>query len=86
MDKDIKMVYKTNSKYQEIEGLVSFLQSSGIQVIRSPHSVVASALDLVNGRCLFVSAEQEAEAKMLIEEYFNENPEFVELPEELKED
>lgn len=85
MDNDIKMVYKTNSKYQEIEGLVSFLESSGIKVISSPHSVVASALDLVNGRCLFVKAEQENEAKMLIEEYFNENPEFVELPDELKE-
>ena len=85
MDKDIKMVYKTNSKYQEIEGVVSFLKSSGINVIRSPHSVVASALDLVNGTCLFVSAKQEEEAKTLIEEYFNENPEFVELPDELKE-
>ncbi len=82
---DIVMVFKTNEKYQEIEGLISFLESAGIKVVRSPHSVVASALDLVNGVCLFVNKEQEAEAKELINEYFNEEPEFVDLPDELKE-
>lgn len=82
---DIVMVFKTNEKYQEVEGLISFLQSAGIKVVRSPHSVVASALDLINGTCLFVNKEQEEEAKLLIDEYFNENPEFVDLPEELKE-
>ena len=56
---DIVMVFKTNEKYQEVEGLVSFLESSGIKVVRTPHSVVASALDLVNGTCLFVNKEQE---------------------------
>jgi len=54
-------------------------------VVRSPHSVVASALDLINGTCLFVNKEQEEEAKLLINEYFNETPEFVDLPDELKE-
>ena len=83
---DIVMVYKTNEKYQEIEGLISFLESAGIKAIRSPHSVVASALDLVNGTCVFVNKDQEEEAKELIEEYFNETPEFVDLPDELKED
>ena len=82
---DIVMIFKTNEKYQEVEGLVSFLESAGIKVVRSPHSVVASALDLVNGTCLFVNKEQEAEAKELINEYFNESPEFVDLPDELKE-
>lgn len=82
---DIVMVFKTNEKYQEVEGLVSFLESSGIKVVRSPHSVVASALDLINGTCLFVNKEQEEEAKLLINEYFNEEPEFVDLPDELKE-
>lgn len=82
---DIVMVFKTNEKYQEVEGLVSFLEASGIKVVRSPHSVVASALDLINGTCLFVNKEQEEEAKILINEYFNEEPEFVDLPEELKE-
>lgn len=82
---DIVMVFKTNEKYQEVEGLVSFLESSGIKVVRSPHSVVASALDLINGTCLFVNKEQEEEAKILINEYFNEEPEFVDLPDELKE-
>jgi len=82
---DIVMVFKTNEKYQEVEGLVSFLESTGIKVVRSPHSVVASALDLVNGTCLFVKKEQEEEAKVLINEYFNEEPEFVDLPDELKE-
>ena len=81
--KDIIMVYKTHDDYQDIEGLVSFLKSAGIGVIRSPHSVVASALDKVNGTCLFVQKEQEEEAKILIEEYFNEEPEFVDLPDEL---
>ena len=82
---DIIMVFKTNEKYQEVEGLISFLESSGVKVVRSPHSVVASALDLINGTCLFVNKEQEAEAKELINEYFNESPEFVDLPDELKE-
>jgi len=82
---DIVMVFKTNEKYQEIEGLISFLESAGIKTVRSPHSVVASALDLINGTCLFVNKEQEEEAKELITEYFNENPEFVDLPDELKE-
>ena len=81
---DIVMVFKTNEKYQEVEGLVSFLESSGIKVVRSPHSVVASALDLINGTCLFVNKADEEEAKVLINEYFNENPEFVDLPDELK--
>lgn len=82
---DIVMVFKTNEKYQDVEGLISFLQSAGIEVVRSPHSVVASALDLINGTCLFVNKEQEEETKILINEYFNEEPEFVELPDELKE-
>ena len=82
---DIVMVFKTNEKYQEVEGLVSFLESAGIKVVRSPHSVVASALDLINGTCLFVNKVQEEEAKTLINEYFNEEPEFVDLPDELKE-
>ena len=82
---DIVMVFKTNDKYQDVEALVSFLESSGIKAVRSPHSVVASALDLINGVCIFVNRAQEAEAKMLIEEFFNDNPEFVELPDELKE-
>ena len=82
---DIVMVFKTNEKYQEVEGLVSFLESSGIKVVRSPHSVVASALDLINGTCLFVNKAQEEEAKTLLNEYFNEEPEFVDLPDELKE-
>ena len=82
---DIVMVFKTNEKYQEVEGLISFLESAGIKVVRSPHSVVASALDLINGTCLFVNKEQEADAKELIEEYFNEAPEFIDLPDELKE-
>ena len=81
----IIMVFKTHEKYQEVEGLISFLESSGVKVVRSPHSVVASALDLINGTCLFVNKAQENEAKELIEEYFNENPEFVDLPDELKE-
>ena len=85
MNNDIVMIYKTNEKYQEVEGLVSFLMSSGINVVRSPHSVVASALDQVNGICLFVNKIQEEEAKLLINEYFNENPELVEIPDELKE-
>ena len=85
MNDDIVMVYKTNDKYQEIEGLISFLESSGIKAVRSPHSVVGSALDLVNGTCVFVNKEQEVEAKTLINEYFNENPEFIDLPDELKE-
>jgi len=84
--KDIIMVYKTHDDYQDIESLVSFLKSSGIEVIRSPHSVIASALDKVNGTCLFVHKNQEEEAKMLIEEYFNETPEFVDLPDELNEE
>ena len=82
--KDIIMIYQTHDNYQDVEGLVAFLKSSGIEVIRSPHSVVASALDLVNGTCLFVHKNQEEEAKMLVEEYFNETPEFVDLPDELK--
>lgn len=82
---DIVMVFKTNEKYQEVEGLISFLESSGVKVVRSPHSVVASALDLINGTCLFVNKEQEELAKELINEYFNESPEFVDLPDELKE-
>ena len=81
---DIVMVFKTNEKYQEVEGLISFLESTGIKVVRSPHSVVASALDLINGTCLFVNKAQEEEAKVLINEYFNEEPEFVDLPDELK--
>lgn len=85
MNNDIVMIYKTNDKYQEIEGLVSFLASSGINVVRSPHSVISSALDQVNGICLFVNKAQEEEAKLLINEYFNENPEFVDIPDELKE-
>lgn len=84
MENEIVMVYKTNEIYQEVEGLVSFLSSAGINVLRSPHSVVASALDQVNGICLFVNKEQEEEAKLLINEYFNQNPEFVDLPDELK--
>ena len=84
--KDIVMVYKTHVDYQKVEGLVSFLRSSGIEVIRSPHSVVASALDQVNGTCLFVHKEQESLAKEMIDEYFNEKPEFVDLPDELKDD
>ena len=83
--KDIIMVYKTHDDYQKIEGLVSFLKSAGIDVIRSPHSVVASALDSVNGTCLFVSKDQEALAREMISEYFNEEPEFVDLPDQLKE-
>ena len=55
MNNDIVMVYKTNDKYQEIEGLISFLESSGVKAVRSPHSVVGSALDLVNGTCVFVN-------------------------------
>lgn len=82
---DIVMVFKTNEKYQEVEGLVSFLESAGVKVVRSPHSVVASALDLINGTCLFVNKEQEELAKDLIKEYFNEKPEFIDLPDELKE-
>jgi len=82
--KDIVMVYKTHVDYQKVEGLVSFLKSSGVEVIRSPHSVVASALDQVNGTCLFVHKDQEELAKEIIEEYFNEEPQFVDLPEELK--
>jgi len=35
---------------------------------------------------LFVHKNQEEEAKMLIEEYFNETPEFVDLPDELNEE
>ena len=85
MNNDIVMVYKTNDKYQEVEGLMSFLLSAGINAVRSPHSVVASALDQVNGICIFVNKEQEEEAKLLINEYFNDNPEFVEIPDELKE-
>lgn len=80
------MVYKTHVDYQNIEGLVSFLRSSGIEVIRSPHSVFASALDQVNGTCLFVHKDQEELARKLIEEYFNEEPKFVDLPDELKEE
>ena len=80
------MIYKTHDDYQDIESLVSFLKSSGIEVIRSPHSVVASALDHVNGTCLFVHKSQEEEAKILIEEYFNETPNFVDLPDELKDE
>ena len=85
MNDDIVMVFKTNEKYQEVEGLVSFLESAGIKVVRSPHSVVASALDLINGVCLFVIKVMEAETKELIKEYFNDTPEFVDLPDELKE-
>lgn len=81
----IVMVYKTHDDYQKVEGLVSFLKSSGIEVIRSPHSVVASALDQVNGTCLFVAQEQEVAAKEIIKEYFNSKPKFVDLPDELKE-
>ena len=69
--KDIVMVYKTHVDYQNVEGLVSFLRSAGIEVIRSPHSIVASALDQVNGTCVFVHKDQEVLAKKLIEEYFN---------------
>lgn len=83
--KDIVMIYKTHDDYQKVEGLVSFLKSAGVDVIRSPHSVVASALDKINGTCLFVHNDQEELAKDLIEEYFNEEPQFVDLPEELKE-
>ena len=83
---DIVMIYKTHDDYQDVESLVSFLKSSGIEVFRSPHSVVASALDRVNGTCLFVSKAQEEEAKLLVKEYFNEKPEFVDLPDELKEE
>ncbi|MBQ7668117.1 MAG: hypothetical protein IJS47_02195 [Clostridia bacterium] len=82
---DIVMVYKTNDDYQNVEALVSFLKSAGINVLRSPHSVVASALDMVNGTCLFVEKAQEEEAKILIDEFFNDKPEFVGLPDELKE-
>jgi ribosome-interacting GTPase 1 len=82
--KDIIMVYKTHDDYQKVESLVSFLKSAGIDVIRSPHSVVASALDSVNGTCLFVSKDQETLAKEIITEYFNEKPEFIDLPDELK--
>ena len=64
----IVMIFKTNEKYQEVEGLISFLESSGIKVVRSPHSVVASALDLINGTCLFANKEKEEEAKVLINE------------------
>ena len=85
MDNEIVMIYKSNDKYQEIEGLISFLASSGINAVRSPHSVIGSALDQVNGTCIFVNKEQEEDAKLLINEYFNNNPEFVELPDELKE-
>jgi hypothetical protein len=46
--------------------------------------VVASALDQVNGTCLFVHKYQEQLAKEIIEEYFNEEPQFVDLPDELK--
>ena len=84
--KDIVMVYKTHVDYQKVEGLVSFLRAGGIEVIRSPHSVVASALDQVNGTCLFVHKEQEKLAREMIDEYFNEEPQFVDLPDELKED
>jgi len=84
--KDIVMVYKTYDDYQDVECLVAFLKSSGIDVFRSPHSVVASALDSVNGTCLFVHKEQEEEAKLLIEEYFNETPEFVDFPNEYDEE
>ena len=86
MDNEIVMVYKTNEKYQEVEGLVSFLKSAGINALRSPHSVIGSALDQVNGTCIFVNKEQAEEARMLIDEYFNDNPEFVEIPDELKEE
>ncbi len=82
---DIVMVYKTNDDFQNVEALVTFLESAGINVLRSPHSVVASALDMVNGTCLFVEKKQEEEARILIEEFFNEKPEFVDLPDELKE-
>lgn len=82
--KDIVMIYKTHNDYQSIEALVSFLKSAGIEVIRSPHSVVASALDNVNGTCLFVSKDQETLAREVIDEYFNEEPKFVDLPEELQ--
>lgn len=85
MENEIVMIYKTNEKYQEVEGLVSFLASFGINALRSPHSVVGSAMDLVNGTCIFVNKEQEEQARMLIDEYFNKNPEFVDLPDELKE-
>lgn len=84
MDNEIVMIYKTNANYQTVEGLVSFLSSAGINVIRSPHSVVASALDQLNGTCIFTTKAQENEAKLLINEYFNSNPEFVDLPDELK--
>ena len=84
MENEIVMVYKTNEKYQEVEGLISFLASAGINALRSPHSVIGSALDQVNGICIFVNKEQEEEAKILINEYFNKNPEFVDLPDELK--
>ena len=55
--KDIVMVYKTHVDYQKVEVIVSFLRSTGIEIIRS--------------------------AKEMIEEYFNETPEFADLPEEL---
>lgn len=83
---NIVMVYKTHVDYQNVEGLVSFLRSNGIEVIRSPHSVFASALDQVNGTCLFVPEEQEELARKIIEEYFNEEPRFIDFPDELKED
>lgn len=85
MGNDIVMIYKTNDKYQEVEGLMSFLLSSGIKAVRSPHSVIASALDQLTGTCIFVNKAQEEEAKLLINEYFNANPEFVDIPDELKE-
>lgn len=84
MENELVMIYKTNERYQEVEGLISFLNSFGINALRSPHSVVGSALDLVNGTCIFVNKEQEKEARVLIEEYFNKNPEFVDVPDELK--
>ena len=65
MENEIVMVYKTNEKYQEVEGLISFLASAGINALRSPHSVIGSALDQVNGICIFVNKEQEEEAKIL---------------------
>ncbi len=83
---NIVMVYKTNDDFQNVEALVTFLQSAGINVMRSPHSVVASALDMVNGTCLFVEKAQEAEAKILIDEFFNSEPNFVDMPDELKEE
>jgi ribosome-interacting GTPase 1 len=82
--KDIIMVYKTYADHQKVESLVSFLRAAGIEIIRSPQSVVASALDRINGTCLFVHKDQEKLAKEMIDEYFNEEPEFVDLPDELK--